>query len=140
MVRWGVYPDLADCTRANNRLKSKHHVLPRLLNPVNHESFIMQNLVNSTDCLIQTDIVGDNRDRAWRRYQQYLHRKHHPQPNPMLATKPVKKWGHLYTRKMKLHRARQLGAVYPIISRSGCKRMADQEWQEAHACECLVCL
>ena len=63
-----------------------------------------------------------------------------PQPKLVQAFKPTKKWRHLYTRKVKLQRARQLGVVYPLISRSVYQRMADQEWQEVRTCECTVCL
>lgn len=100
----------------------------------------MQDLVDLNDCALQSDVIKVGRDRAWRRYQRDLHRRHYSQPKLIQAFKPAKKWRHLYTRKMKLQRARQLGVVYPLISRSVYQRMADQEWQEVHTCECPVCL
>jgi len=100
----------------------------------------MQNFIDSDDHALQSDVIKASRGRAWRRYQRYLHHKHHNQPNVMLTFKPAKKWRHLYTRKVKLQRARQLGVAYPLISRSVYQRMADQEWQEVRACECSVCV
>lgn len=100
----------------------------------------MQNLVDLDDCALQLDVVKASRGRAWRRYQRNLHRSHSSQPKLVHAFKPAKKWRHLYTRKVKLQRARQLGVVYPLISRSVYQRMADQEWQEVRACERSVCL
>ena len=100
----------------------------------------MQNPVDLDNCALQLDVIKASRGRAWRRYQRDLHRRHSPQPKLVQAFKPAKKWRHLYTRKMKLQRARQLGVVYPLISRSVYQRMADQEWQEVRTCECTVCL
>ena len=51
-----------------------------------------------------------NRDRAWRRFQ-----KHH-QGNKSYITdicKPEKNWKLLYTRSVKIQRAKQLGFEYP---------------------------
>jgi len=100
----------------------------------------MQDLVDLNDCALQSDVIKASRGRAWRRYQRDLHRRHSLQPKLVQAFKPAKKWRHMCGRNFKLQRARQLGVVYPIISRSVYQRMADQEWQEVHACECSVCL
>ena len=100
----------------------------------------MQNFIDSDDCAIQSDAIKASRGRAWRRYQRDLHRRYSLQPKPIQTFKPAKKWRHLYTRKVKLQRARQLGVVYPISSRSVYQRMVDQEWQEVRACERSVCL
>lgn len=100
----------------------------------------MQNFIDSDDYAPQSDVIKASRGRAWRRYQRDLHRRHSPQPKLVQAFKPTKKWRHLYTRKVKLQRARQLGVVYPLISRSVYQRMADQEWQEVRTCERSVCL
>ena len=54
------------------------------------------------------------RSRAWRRHQQYRRPSHQPFPADWQPVwKPVKKWDLLYTRRVKLKRARQLGFDYP---------------------------
>lgn len=51
-----------------------------------------------------------NRDRAWRRFQQYNKGNKSYIEN---IWKPEKNWKMLYTRSVKIQRARQLGFEYP---------------------------
>jgi hypothetical protein len=53
------------------------------------------------------------RSRSWRRFQNVIKDKR-KDTSKSNNWKPEKKWTLLYTRSVKLHRAKQLGKEYPI--------------------------
>ena len=53
-----------------------------------------------------------NRDRSWRRFQQYIKQKG-KNSHSFSEWKSEKNWKLLYTRSVKLRRAKQLGVEYP---------------------------
>lgn len=56
--------------------------------------------------------LNQSRNRAWRRWQN---RKNRHQPHGQIALgKPEKNWKWLYTRSVKIHRAKQLGFIYHL--------------------------
>ncbi|MFW1951563.1 hypothetical protein [Acinetobacter beijerinckii] len=61
------------------------------------------------------DHLSQQRNRAWRRKQKYLFRGRDCRHTTLLWKAP-KKWKYLYTRQLKIMRARQLAIEYPRIS------------------------
>lgn len=62
------------------------------------------------------------RDRSWRRFKGRINQNRTMRPDELC--KPEKKWKHMYLRRKKLARARQLGMEYP---RKRGKQMLDKE-------------
>ncbi len=60
------------------------------------------------------DYFIQQRGRAWRRKQKYLYRGRNC-GHTLDTYKPEKKWKNLYSRSLKLARARQLKIEYPRI-------------------------
>jgi len=63
-----------------------------------------------------------DRSRSWRRYQYRLKKGRGMGSDEFF--KPVKNWKHLYVRKEKLNRAKQLGFDYP---RMNSRQLFDRE-------------
>jgi|GEM_PF-359985 len=62
------------------------------------------------------------RSRSWRRFKDRINRKRATGSDE--PCKPEKKWKHMYLRKEKLARAKQLGMEYP---RKRGKQLLDKE-------------